>query len=268
MMLGWAAGKFGMFGLPPEPIVIDWLSYVGVALGAVAIVLFAFVEPRKMPRRSNVPDDTTSMLDETESEYAEITRGPFMPKQEKPRTLKSVFGPTGSRVLGVFLAIVAGVFFGVNFVPPEYLMTHYSARSITDIQKYSNNGLDYVFSHFFGIFITAGGFMVIFRTTERFWGDGMPTFFTAVIVEEQTLPGFLCGIGWAVGQTAWFIANTNIGLVAAFPIITLAPGVIATLWSIFLFKEISGAKNFTLVVLAFIVVGMSCACTVIAKRGI
>ena len=304
MLVGWATGKFGLWGIHAESVVINWLSYCGVALGVVAIVVFAFVEPK--PRRktrsllgrmlvgANDDDEgatngggggianhyggadssrhssNTDLGDsDTRELYSAMARSPFQRPDEKPESIKDVLGPLGTRVLGVFLAIVAGLFFGVNLLPPQYLMQNYGSLSISGTMKYTDDGLDYVFSHFIGIFLTAGVYLALFRIVQRVVGEkSMPTWFADVQADKMLLPGLLCGVGWAIGQSAFLVANTNIGLVASYPIITLAPGVIATLWSTFVFREIRHAKNLSLVALGFLVVGLSCACTVIAKKGL
>ena len=44
---------------------------------------------------------------------------------------------------------------------------------------------------------------------------------------------------WAVADISWFIANSELNLVVAFPIIATGPGLVASLWGIFVFKVIS-----------------------------
>jgi hypothetical protein len=169
------------------------------------------------------------------------------------------------RVLGVLLAIGAGYFFGINFDPPTRLMDDYSRKSLTEDVKYSNNGLDYVFSHFFGIFCTAIVELVIFTGIDTF--VYLPAIFVTAPYEKMILPGFLCGVAWAISQISWFIANDNLGLVVSFPIITLGPSIVASLWSVFLFGEIRGQRNYLLLGVSFFLLGISATCTVFASNG-
>jgi glucose uptake protein GlcU len=53
------------------------------------------------------------------------------------------------------------------------------------------------------------------------------------------LPGLASGTLWALGQASFFVANENLSQTVSFPIITMMPGVIASLWSVFYFHEIS-----------------------------
>lgn len=59
-----------------------------------------------------------------------------------------------------------------------------------------------------------------------------------VINNQITLPAYIAGLLWIVAQTSFFIANENLSQTVSFPIITMIPGCVASLWSIFVFKEI------------------------------
>ena len=65
-----------------------------------------------------------------------------------------------------------------------------------------------------------------------------------------TLPGLLSGAMWAVAQTCWFIANDALSVSVAFPIITSGPGIISALWGVFVFKEITGVRNYIVLCIA------------------
>ena len=124
--------------------------------------------------------------------------------------------------------------------------------------KFSTNGLDYVFSHYFGIFVTATfiflGYAIFswvlfsHRILEFFSRKNRPA-----INNEIVLPSFVSGIFWAVAQSSFFVANDNLSQTVrslfvyqfyripfqvTFPIITMLPGCIASVWSIVYFKEI------------------------------
>jgi len=124
------------------------------------------------------------------------------------------------------------VFYGVNFDPPTYLMDHGG----------SQNGLDYVFSHFCGIYLTSTAFFLIYCIAKR----SKPVLFPQIV-----LPGIISGILWSAADISWFVANAKLDLVVAFPIITTGPGVVASLWGIFVFGEIKGAKNIAVLLCAF-----------------
>lgn len=71
-------------------------------------------------------------------------------------------------------------------------------------------------------------------------------------------PSLLAGLMWSIAQISWwvverilsiqietfrFVANDSLSQAITFPINAMVPGVIATLWSVFFFKEIKGRRN-------------------------
>ena len=51
---------------------------------------------------------------------------------------------------------------------------------------------------------------------------------------------------WGVADALWFVANEKLGFVVAFPIVLAGPGIVASLWGIFLLRELEGTRNFVL----------------------
>jgi glucose uptake protein GlcU len=249
MLLGWASGHFGFIGLKKEEVKVQWISYCSVAFAAVGVFVLAFVKKTNISHgRRHAEDldyhDITGYNSVTSS-TAPITN-PFERVElvEKADDIGEYLSKPQQRVLGVLLSIGAGCFFGINFDPPTRLMDDYSRKSLTEDVKYGNNGLDYVFSHFFGIFCTAIVELVIFTGIDTF--VYLPAIFVTAPYEKMILPGFLCGVAWTISQISWFIANDNLGLVVWFPIIALGPSIVASLWSVFLFGEIRGQRNYLL----------------------
>jgi len=66
------------------------------------------------------------------------------------------------------------------------------------------------------------------------------------IFPETTAPAVLSGVLWAVAQAAWFVANENLSYPESFPLVCLGPGIVASLWGVFLFGEIQGTRNYLL----------------------
>ena len=64
------------------------------------------------------------------------------------------------------------------------------------------------------------------------------------VYREVALPGFASGLIWAVAQVSWFVANKNLSLTVAFPIITSGPSIVASLWGVAVFKEIRGKVRY------------------------
>jgi glucose uptake protein GlcU len=77
--------------------------------------------------------------------------------------------------------------------------------------------MDYVFSHFCGIFFTSTLWFIVYCIYMR----GQP-----LINPRLTLPGMVSGVMWAVAQTCWFLSNSALSKSVAFPLIT--SGALAT----------------------------------------
>ena len=149
------------------------------------------------------------------------------------------------RLLGIGMAMISGVLYGSNFTPNTVVQEHGG----------DPEGIHYVFSHFCGIFLASTTYMLLYAAVMR----NKP-----LVNREVILPAFVSGVMWAVAQTSWFVANDNLQLNVAFPIITTGPGLVAALWGVLVFQEITGARNYgllivasTLTIISGICVGMS-----------
>lgn len=76
----------------------------------------------------------------------------------------------------------------------------------------------------------------------------------------------LSGCMWAVAQSAWFVANNNLSLVVAFPLVSMGPGLVGALWGVFVFKEITGRKNYLVLIAAFFVAMAAAIMLVLSKK--
>ena len=88
---------------------------------------------------------------------------------------------------------------------------------------------------------------------------------TPVLYPRVILPGFLSGLMWAAAQTAWFVANASLSVAVAFPLITSGPGIVSSLWGVFVFKEITGRRNFAVLGAAISLALTGCALIGVAK---
>uniref|UniRef100_A0A1I7UTV1 EamA domain-containing protein n=1 Tax=Caenorhabditis tropicalis TaxID=1561998 RepID=A0A1I7UTV1_9PELO len=57
------------------------------------------------------------------------------------------------------------------------------------------------------------------------------------------MPSIVSGILYGIAVTTFFMANQHLDQVIAYPILSKAPGIIVSLWAIFLFKEIQGKRD-------------------------
>jgi len=235
LLVGWSVGAFGILGVEKQPLGhYPWLSYSGAFLAMVSAIVFSLIKP---VLKSNVNE----IMDVTSQERDEEFTGKKKGWMDKLSDLQK-------RLLGITMCLVAGLFYGTNFNPPQYIMDH--------CPTCSQNGLDYVFSHFSGLYLTSTLYFLIYCISTR----NKPVFYP-----EVTFPAFISGTMWAAAQISWFVANSALLLVVSYPLITVMPTVVQNFWGIVVFKEISGRRNFMFFGLAYFFSFASIACTVLAK---
>jgi len=235
LIIGWLTGFFGLFGLPSEQNCLrsPWLNVVGLFLSMCALVDSSFV---KKGSRAHVPEQAEEI---TALEGTDCTSSVQQPVLLTP----------GERSKGMLAAVLAGICYGLNFLPSSWIQDHVGGAS--------TNGLHYVFNQFCGIFATSTFYFLVYCALK----GNKPA-----INPEIVLPGFLSGTMWAVGQSCWFVANAELGYSAAFPIILIGPGFVGSMWSVFLFKDIYGRKNFYFLAGYFCLAVAACACIVISRK--
>jgi len=234
LVMGWLSGSLGWFYLKPEPVSNHPLNIVGGCLAIVSGVFFAFIT-------KNTPDPK-------QIQEADPYGDSFKPEELNKEDFLDKLSDMKKRVLGIIMAVMAGLFYGTCFVPVQYLIDH--------CPTCSQDQSDYIFSHFCGIYLTSTGYLLLYCLVKRN---------SPVVPSEIAFPAFLSGLMWSMAMISWFIANTALELVIAYPIVTILPGIIASVWGIFAFREITGRKNFTFFFLGFSFTFASVVCTVISK---
>ena len=120
MIVGWAQGHFGLFGLHADVISSPGLNYAGVALTVCAIVCFLFIKPtldapggkRRSGKGGDVEDEQgVDLLGEEDGEDGEGGEGGANAEASFLDRL-----PEGAkRIFGITLSVVAGSCYGLNF---------------------------------------------------------------------------------------------------------------------------------------------------------
>lgn len=140
-----------------------------------------------------------------------------------------------------------------------------------------------IFSHFCGIWLSATLYFLIYCAITK----NKP-----VVYAETTLPGVVSGMIWATAQISWcvcdgercgvvcaagtpcahtvhptprFFANSFLGNVIAFPLISIGPGLVSALWAVFVFRELQGRKNYLLVTAAFALIATAATLMALSK---
>jgi len=148
------------------------------------------------------------------------------------------------RIIGYILAIVSGLFFGLNVSPTTYITQH--LEKFPGAQK---NGLHYVFAHYTGILLTSFFYYVLYIIVKR----NKP-----YLDVQSILPAFISGIMWGIAQAALIFANAILGQSIAFPLVSVGPAVIAGLWSILYIKDICGLRNYLIFAVGTVIRAVAC----------
>ncbi|CAG5124075.1 unnamed protein product, partial [Candidula unifasciata] len=257
LIVGWATGRFGLFGTDPDKITNSAMNYVGVALAFGSILLYVLVKNEisgSTEVEVDVSDDVlihaeTSSINNSIQSSADGSNIIVFKRSSDPactspdiqgsddRMYIENLSPVKKKIIGTALAIFSGILYGVQFTPATYVQENYVGAS--------KNGLDYVFTHFCGIYATSCVYLFLYCAVKA----NKPKVYPEVI-----LPGIVSGIMWAIATSCWFIANAEISEAVSFPIVSTAPAAIASLfWGVIVFHEIKGVKNIIILLLAFCV---------------
>ena len=271
MLVGWASGHFGIFGVEPDPpLGAPWLNYLGVTLATASLGVYAKI-------KSEVAEGSDGSGGGERETGRDNRGGPMAPESEPLVGGSAVYSDDGSDVsiedewsgsrrgwvsgasiarpstpsvdsarnrfaFGFGLSVVAGVFYGVNFNPPQHIIDE-ARRETSDAPVHSRESLDYVFSHFCGIFLATLVYFGIYCVIKRAKGQRpqMP---------NCVAPALVSGLMWGAGEISWFVANSKLSFSVTFPIISSIPGVVGALWAVLVFGEIKGKDNYVLLVVS------------------
>ncbi|KAM8938682.1 transmembrane protein 144 [Pelodytes ibericus] len=246
LLTGWASSRFGMFGIDPEVVAKPYLNYAGAGLSALSAIIFLFVKT-----------EVKSATPATESESDPLLRTSINSLENivNDESWVDKLTPLQKRIIGSLMAVVAGILYGSSFVPVLYIKDH-GKNNESMYTGSSQFDLDYVFAHFSGIFLTGTVYFLIYCAVMKNHPKVYP---------QAVLPGFISGFFWAIATCCWFLANNYLSAVVSFPIITAGPGLIAAMWGVLVFKEITGLRNYLLLVLAFCIVVSGSLLTAFSK---
>ncbi|VDM57440.1 unnamed protein product [Angiostrongylus costaricensis] len=205
-LTGWASGRFGLFGMKANPPASSALNYNGLVCVIAGGILFSRVRSEKDKKAERNGDLNMISVEERRLGFLSLQ-------------------------LGFVLALSSGLFYGLTFVPVNYMMDNPDK-----FPDYPQDVLAYVFSHYFGIFFTASTIFIGYAIVKKNRPVVPPSIF---------LPAFVAGLLWGIAQTSFFIANQHLSQAITFPIITMLPGCVASAWSIVYFEEIKVSEKFT-----------------------
>lgn len=192
------------------------------------------------------PDTAYSLLNEydnasldTEGKASKVGSSTLREYRFSDDKFGASWSPTQKRVVGLTLAGVTGIFFGCSFNPAQWV--------IDNRFDGEDNSLDYVFPHFCGILLASWVYTILYFCIKHCKGHRV------FVNPDSFLPATLSGSMWGIAEIAWFVANGKLGFAVAFPIITSGPGFIGSMYGIFLFQEITGQRNISILAAAFLI---------------
>lgn len=264
MLVGWASGTFGLFGLQAESVANPTLNVIGVVLAVVGLGLYLQVKPEESVSDTasgrgdygaiseidtpfNGADDGSGINTFGNTSISQSQTNPKTPfaSETGHTTLQNTVDPfqgmsgVKRRAIGIAMALIAGSFFGCSFDPSQYMIDREddAARESTMI---------FVFPQYCGILLSSFFYTSLYCVYKVGYLKQQPYVHPSILV-----PGIFSGIFWGIACTSWFVANQNLGFSISFPLITSGPGFVGALWGVLRYGEIRGKRNFMLLGGAF-----------------
>lgn len=159
------------------------------------------------------------------------------------------------KILCICLALISGFFYSVTVIPVIYIQDNLEL-----FPGAPKSGLNYIFSHYFGVFIGATCIFIGYTIIKR----------NHPIVNPQIiLPSLCSGAIWGCGMMCLFLSNDLLTQTVTYPVLITIPGCVACIWSIFYFKEIPvNRKNLYIILLSFGLIFTGALLVFISKRRV
>lgn len=228
------------------------MNYISVVLAALSAVFFLFIKSSNKPAQAplNPQGDeplSIEMIKAVSGEEQTITNFdadfPFLNRMSTPV----------QKALGSCIAGLSGLFYGLMFIPDQYIRDH-PEKFMYNGSLPPNNGLYYVGSQYSGILLSSLFYFVLYASLKR----NRPSINASV-----ALPAMISGTMWGIANIGFIVAISALKSAVAYPIVSVLPGIVTSLWSLFWFREIQGKKNYI-----FLVSGMLVRCIAALLSGL
>ncbi|VDO60045.1 unnamed protein product [Heligmosomoides polygyrus] len=221
-IVGWAVSRFGLFGSLKKVPHDNVMNIIGVVVVCVGGVFFATIKHHPMKVRPAPWQLSVTLY--------------FLNPILKPvfTAVIAVSSQTANPYFSAtLLTIFTGFLYGNMMTPMNFMImqSETSGDSTNDPLTYST----FFFSFCIGALLTS---TVIFAAYSLYRKN------QPFINPELTAPSLLSGLMYGAATCFFFTANQHLDPIVAYPILAKAPGVVCSLWAIFLFKEIK--VSFTL----------------------
>jgi glucose uptake protein GlcU len=225
LVVGWATARYGLFGINKEIPSNLTLNYFGVVVSLISTIVFFFVKSE--PNTKVTPSDSNQLISILKKENKTADSLQLSVSENQNKGFFESFNPKVAKIIGFSLAIFSGFMYGESNTPILYVKSNYEGAS--------KNNMDYLFAFYTGIFMSSIVYLIIYSIYKRNKPDIYP---------EIILPGLSSGIMWGCANICFFLATNALNQAISYPISTTGPSIVASIWGIFLYKEIRGKKNF------------------------
>ncbi len=223
LVTGYATSRFGLFGMKQDAGTIPLLRDMGVVVLIISFISLCFVEPeseiKDIEKNGTVPE---SVADESGSS------SPPLAKKERVYFSIWIEDKKTRRIVGIVLAIFAGIATGLNTMPFDLWK-----NNTEEGQRMS--GLQFVFSQCVGVFLMSSLLYWIQATYATARGK--------LVHHVPIRPAVVGGIFWVLGDILMLFALVGVGYAAGYTIGAVGPTVVASLISFFVYKEIKQKKQ-------------------------
>eukprot|EP00656_Telonema_subtile_P004427 TRINITY_DN12014_c0_g1_i2.p1 TRINITY_DN12014_c0_g1~~TRINITY_DN12014_c0_g1_i2.p1 ORF type:complete len:255 (+),score=79.55 TRINITY_DN12014_c0_g1_i2:87-851(+) len=175
----------------------------------------SLLEPERNTSNTEASDDEYIQMDDANDTVDEATK----PTRQKKKP----------KSLGIIFALMVGLAGGTVLVPAHYVPDKYAGLAFVPSQG--------IGAGIFAIIVP----VIYFASTGELTKMGVAD----LKLGSCFLPGLLSGLVWNIGNIASIWAIPRLGYSVAYPILQCAL-LFSALWGVFVFKEITRAKTYTI----------------------
>jgi len=249
LITGFLMGKTGFLGLPKDDVSNPAMNWAGFLLVVSAMAIFFFIKPTLEEKNT----EKLPLLQKDTSKYS-IQDGatPLPVDSEQKSIFDGVNVPEHLKLpLGISLAIFSGILYGVNMIPMSLWV-----KKQTEENGHAPGPLDFVFSHFVGIYIFSTAVFLIYCVIQR----------KPIVFPESIIPSYISGAMWGIAQCGLMSATQILGYTIGFPIGSAGPLIVSSLWSVLYFREIRGLRNLLFLGASFALLGTGIVLLPLSQR--
>ena len=230
--------------LPAEELNNTFMGVSGVVLATAAVVLFSQVKPTltESSDDGSRPDELPHDIQNDDNEYP---TGQYQQLEGADKNEQQTAATNGldEEKIGIILAVVAGCFYGVQFVPLSIWNNKVEDEGAIfdhDVDEHHGGGatitaVRFFFSQALGIFLVSSfGFFIY---CARLGAEAV------LVPPEALLPCVASGMVWSFGCMGGILATAGLGNSVGFVLLLNLSLLVNSAWSVLYFREIEGQRD-------------------------